>query len=73
MQPSVPAPPESQPTQQPPAVPLQIERPITPPPTQPKQQDQQVSETPAVHNHQQVTRSGRLVRPTQNFKDFVPS
>ena len=73
MQPLIPAPPESKPTQQLPAVPLLIERPITPPPTQPQQQDPQTSETPAVHDHRQVTRSGRVIRPPQKFKDFVPS
>ena len=73
MQPSIPAPSEGQATQQPPAVPLQIERPITPPPTQPKQQDAQTSETPAVHDHQQVTRSGRVIRSPQKFKASVPS
>ena len=72
MQTSIPAPPESQPTQQPPAVTPQIERPITPPPTQPQQQDWQPSETPAVHDHQQLTRTGRVVRPPEKFKDFVP-
>ena len=51
MQPSIPAPPESQPTQQPPAVMLQIEWPINPPPSQPQPQDSQTSETPAVHDH----------------------
>ena len=73
MQPPIPAPPESQPTQKPPAVTLQIERPITPPPTQPQQQASQTSETPALHDHQQVTRSGRVIRPPEKFKDFVPA
>ena len=67
------APPESQPTQQLPAVTLQIERPITPPSTQSQQQDSQTSETPAVHDHQQATRSARAIRPPQKFKDFVAS
>ena len=73
IQPSIPAPPESQPTQQLPAVTLQIELPITPPLTQPQQQDSQTSKTPVVHDHQQVTRSGRVIRPPQTFKDFVSS
>ena len=70
MQPSIPAPPESQPTQQPPAATLHIERPITTPPTQQQQQDSQTSETPAVHDHQQVTKSGWVVRPQSSTTLF---
>lgn len=73
MQPSVPATPEHKPTQQPPTVPLQIEQPITPPPTPLQQRDQQSSETPAVHDNQQVTRSGRVTLPPQKYKHFVLS
>ena len=73
MQPSVPATPGHKPAQPLPAAPLQIERTVTPPPTQPQQQEQQISETPVVHVNQQTTRSGRVARLPQKYKDFVLS
>ncbi|RMX60654.1 hypothetical protein pdam_00021136 [Pocillopora damicornis] len=73
MQPSVPATPGHKPAQPLPAAPLQIERTVTPPPTQPQQKEQQISETPVVHVNQQTTRSGRVVRLPQKYKDFVLS
>ena len=73
MQPSVPAPPECPPAQPQPAIPPQLDRPTSPPPPQLHPQGQQISDPPPVHDHQQITRSGRIVRPPQRFKDFVPS
>ena len=73
MQPSVPATPGHKPAQPLPAAPLQIERTVTPPPNQPQQQEQQISETPVVHVNQQTTKSGRVVRLPQKYKDFVLS
>ena len=73
MQPSVPATPGHKPAQPLPAAPLQIERTVTPPPTQPQQKEQQISESPVVHVNQQTTRSGRVVRLPQKYKDFVLS
>ena len=73
MQASVPAPPECPPAQQQPAIPPQLDRPTTPPPPQLQPQGQQISDPPPVHDNQQITRSGRVVRPPQRFKDFVPS
>ena len=73
MQPSVPAPPECPSTQQQPTIPPQLDRPTTPPPPQLQPQGQQISDPLPTHDTQQITRSERVVRPPQRFKDFVPS
>ena len=72
-QPSVPATPGHHPTQPLPAIPPQDERPVTSPPTQPHQQEQQNCDTPVVTVNQPTTRSGRVVRLPQKYKDFVLS